>query len=103
MKITTNNVLKNYTELRPLAKENHASGASTDIGHNFDAVTIQSDPRKLEEHTFAKAVRQEISSDITRTAADEKLKELKRQIASNTYHVDPHAIAARMLLIGEGA
>ena len=97
MKITTNNVLKNYTELRPLAKENHASGASTDIGHNFDAVTIQSDPRKLEEHTFAKAVRQEISSDITRTAADEKL------IASNTYHVDPHAIAARMLLIGEGA
>lgn len=103
MKITTNNVLKNYTEMRPLAKENHAAGASADIGHNFDAVTIQSDPRKLEEHSFAKAVRREISSDISRTASDQKLQELKTRIASNTYHIDPHAIAARMLLIGEGA
>lgn len=103
MKITTNNVLKNYTEMRPLTKENHVSGASTDIGHNFDAVTIQSDPRKLEEHAFAKAVRQEISSDISKTATDRKLQDLKTQIASDTYHIDPHAIAARMLLIGEGA
>ena len=103
MKIFTNNVPKNYTELRPHSKEAHASGSISGVSHSFDAITIQSDPRQIEEHTFAQAVSRKIFSEVSQTASDEKISELKNQVASQNYHVDPHAIASRILLVGEGA
>mgnify|MGYP001043697638 CR=1 FL=1 len=103
MKIYADKVLKNYAELRPSSKESHASDASSGVSHNFDAITIQSDPRKIEEHTFAQAVSKELSSEVAKTASDEKIAALKEQIASRNYQIDPYAIASRILLVGEGA
>lgn len=103
MKIYTDNVLKNYGEFRLSSKENHVSDASSGVSHKFDAITIQSDPRKIEEHAFAQAVSREISSEVAKTASDEKIAALKEQIASQNYQIDPYAIASRILLIGEGA
>lgn len=99
MKITTNNVMNNFTDRRIHTKDNSAPSVISNDGHNFDAVIIKSDPRQIEERTFAKAVAQRLSSEIKDTASADKIRSLQNQVASNTYHVDAHAIAARMLLL----
>ena len=81
MKISTNNVINNFTDIRIHTKENSAPSVVSNDEHNFDAIIIQSDPRQIEEHTFAKSL------------------SLQDRIASHTYHIDTHAIAARMLLL----
>ncbi len=99
MKITTNNVINNFTDRRIHTKENSAPSVISNDGHNFDAVIIKSDPRQIEEHTFAKAVAQRLSSEVKNTASSDKIQNLQNQVAANEYHVDAHAIAARMLLL----
>ena len=99
MKITTNNVINNFTDRRIHTKDNSAPSVISNVGHNFDAVIIKSDPRQIEERTFAKAVAQRLSSEMKDTASADKIRSLQNQVASNTYHVDAHAIAARMLLL----
>ena len=99
MKITTNNVMNNFTDRRIHTKDNSAPSVISNDGHNFDAVIIKSDPRQIEERTFAKAVAQRLSSEMKDTASADKIRSLQNQVASNTYHVDAHAIAARMLLL----
>ena len=99
MKITTNNVMKSYPDLRIHTKENPAPSAASSDGHSFDALIIQSNPRQIEEHTFAKSVSRRISSDMNYTASAEKIQNLKDQISGHTYQVDAYAIAARMLML----
>lgn len=103
MKISTNNNLNKYTSLHLHTKENSSDYVSSNITHKFDAITIQSNPRQIVERTFAESVAKAVSSDISQTASDAKLQNLQRQIADGTYQVDPHAIAFKMLLMGEGA
>ena len=43
MKITTNNMIKNYPELRIHTKENSTPPAVSNDGHSFDAVIIKTD------------------------------------------------------------
>ena len=101
MKISTNNnVINNFTDLRIHTKENSTPSVVSNDGHNFDAVIIKSDPRQIEERTFAKDVSLRLSAEVKNTAASaEKLQNLQDQITAKTYHVDAHAIAARMLLL----
>lgn len=100
MKITTNNnVMNNYTDLRIHTKDNATPSVVSNDGHNFDAVIIKSDPRQIEERTFAKDVSRRLSSEVKNTASADKIQNLQEQISANTYHVDAHAVAARMLLL----
>ena len=100
MKISTNNVINNFTDIRIHTKENSAPSVVSNDEHNFDAIIIQSDPRQIEERTFAKDVSLRLSAEVKNTAASaEKLQNLQDQITAKTYHVDAHAIAARMLLL----
>lgn len=101
MKITNNNIIKNYTDLRiHTQKENSAPSVTpSSSGHSFDALIIQSNPRQIEEHTFAKNVARQISSDMNYTASAEKIQDLKNQISEHMYHIDAHAIASRMLML----
>lgn len=99
MKITNNNVINNYPDLRFRTKENPAPSAVPRDGHSFDAIIIQSDPRKIEEHNFAKSVSGQLSSEIRSSASPEKIQDLQRQIADHTYQIDAYAIASRMLLV----
>lgn len=101
MKISTNNNINKYTNLHLHTKEHSSDPAVSNMTHNFDALTIQSNPRQIEERTFAGAVAKKISSEISRPVSDEKLQTLKSQIADGTYQTDSRAIAFRMLLIGE--
>ena len=99
MKITTNNVINNFTDRRIHTKENSSPSVISNDGHNFDAVIIKSDPRQIEEHTFAKTVAQRLSSEVKDTASIDKIRSLQDQVSANAYHVDAHAVAARMLLL----
>ena len=102
MKISTNNnIIKNYTDLRiHTPKENSAPSVTPSSGgHKYDAIIRQSNPRQIEEHTFAKSVSRRISSDMNYTASAEKIQNLKDQISGHTYQVDAYAIAARMLML----
>ena len=97
MKITTNNIIKNYPDLRIHTKENSTPPAVTNDGHSFDAIIIKSNPRQIEEHTFAKSVSRQLSSEVNASA--EKIERLQNQVSEHTYQVDAYAIASRMLLI----
>lgn len=100
MKITTNNVLKSYPDLRVHTKENPAPSAASKDGHSsFDALIIKSNPRQIEEHTFAESVSRQLSSGMDETASAEKIQSLKDQIAAHTYQVDAYAIASKILLL----
>ncbi|MCI8835518.1 MAG: flagellar biosynthesis anti-sigma factor FlgM [Ruminococcus sp.] len=99
MKITTNNLIKNYPDLRIHTKENYAPSATQTDGHSFDALIIQSDRRQIEEHTFAESVSRQLSSEAANTASPEKIQNLKNQIAEHTYQIDAQAIASRILLV----
>ena len=99
MKITTNNVMKSYPDLRIHTKENPASSAVSSDGHSFDALIIQSNPRQIEEHTFAESVSRQLSSEMSDTASAEKVQDLKNKVAEHTYQIDAYAIASRILLV----
>lgn len=99
MKVSINNVLNNYTDMRPYTKGGSAPSTVSNDGHSFDAVIIKSNPRQIEEHTFAKSVSQRLSSEVKQTASEEKIQGLREQVASQTYHIDTYAIASRMLLV----
>lgn len=100
MKISTNNnIMKNYTDLRLHTKENYNPPVTPNDGHSFDAIIIKSNPRQIEEHTFAKSVAQRLSSEVERTASAEKVQDLRKQVSESTYHIDAYAIASRMLLV----
>ncbi len=99
MKITTNNMIKNYPDLRIHTKENSTPPAVSNDGHSFDAVIIKSNPRQIEEHTFAKSVSRQLSSEVNATASAEKIERLQNQVSQHTYQVNAYAIASRMLLI----
>lgn len=101
MKITLNNPVKNYADLRHYAKDNAASYAASNKGHNFDAITIQSNRRQIEERTFAESVARKLSSEVSKTASDEKLQNLRDQVTSHSYRVDTHAVASKILLVQE--
>ncbi len=100
MKISTNNnVINNFTDMRIHTKENSTPSVVSNDEHNFDAIIIKSDPRQIEEHTFAKSLTRQLSSEIKNMASADKIHNLQNQVTSNTYHVDANAIAARMLLL----
>ncbi|MCI8293111.1 MAG: flagellar biosynthesis anti-sigma factor FlgM [Hespellia sp.] len=99
MKISTNNVINNYTDLRLHTKDNSVPGPVSDGGRSYDAIIIQSDPKEIEEHHFAKSLSHQISSEIRNTASADKIQNLQNQVHAQTYQIDPHAIAAKMLLV----
>lgn len=99
MKITTNNIIKNYPDLRIHTKENATPPTVSNDGHSFDAVIIKSNPRQIEEHNFAKSISRILSSEVNTTASAEKIEQLQNQVSERTYQVDTYAIASRMLLI----
>lgn len=100
MKINANPMIKNYTaDILLHAKESVSSAPVRE--HKFDAITIQSDPRQIEQVTFAKAVSRELSSRISKPVSEDRVQELKSQIQSNSYSIDACAIASRMLLVQE--
>ncbi len=99
MKIITNNIMKTYPDPRIHTKGNPAPSAASSDGHSFDALIIQSNPRQIEEHTFAESVSRQLSSGITETASAEKVQDLKNQVVEGRYQVDAYAIASRILLV----
>ncbi len=104
MKITTNNIIKNYSDLRVHTRENTSSHGVSGDKHNFDAITIRSNPRQIEETTFADAISRELSSEISsKSISEERLNSLKAQVQNHTYQIDAHAIASKILLIREDA
>lgn len=101
MKISTNNnMINNYTDLRIHTKEYSAPAVTSNDEHsNFDAIIIQSNPRQIEEHTFAKSVSRQLSDDVRSSASADRIEQLKSQIADHSYPIDAYAIASRMLLV----
>lgn len=101
MKISTNNnIINNYTDLHLHAKEHSAPSVTPNDEHSsFDAIIIKSNPRQIEEHTFAKSVSRQLSDDVRNTASTDRIEQLKGQIANHSYSIDAYAIASRILLV----
>ena len=102
MKISINNIQKNYSDLQIQSKETHRSLASLAESEfsSFDKLLIQSDPRKVEESSFTENLSRKLSNEISSSAKD--FEKIKLQVQSHTYQIDAQAIASRILLLGEG-
>ncbi len=94
-----------YLQANSVSGQERAAGtntsAATRTGKNFDEIMIRAHG-KSEEQDFIKSVVSRISVEVRKTASEERLNELKGQIASGTYRIDAGAIAGRILLDGGG-
>ncbi|MCI8593431.1 MAG: flagellar biosynthesis anti-sigma factor FlgM [Lachnospiraceae bacterium] len=98
MKISIGTILNNHTDLRSVSRSASGNSITPDNDHSFDAVIIKSNPRQIEEHTFAKAVSKELSTEVRETASQEKIQDLRQQVTDGRYSIDAYAVAARILL-----
>lgn len=101
MKISNNNILKTYTDLHSHTKGKTGTYKTLDSEHNFDAITIQSNPRDIAEHTFSSALAKKLSSDVAPPVSQEYLQDLRKQVSTRSYQPDPIAIAPKILLVEE--
>lgn len=98
MKISIGTILNNHTDLRSVSRNAPGTSITPGSGHSYDAVIIKSNPRQIEEHTFAKAISKELSAEVKETASQEKVRDLRQQVAEGRYSVDAYAVASRILL-----
>lgn len=99
MKISINNLQKSYSDLQIQSKETHKSPASLSDSSNFDKLLIRSDPRKIEEASFAGSLSGKLSKEVASFSAD--FGHIRSMVQNHTYQIDADRIAARILLVGE--
>ena len=91
MKITLNNISPYRMETTGYTRTE--GKVSTGVKGNYDALTIQSSSRQIQEKTFSDALSRQVVSDARGGAPADK--------EAGTYQIDPYMIAARMLVSGE--
>lgn len=100
MKVSnTNNLTADYSSYNIHTRGFSDAGPEKNRVKMFDAISIESNPREVAEKTFAASVAKAVAMEVRVPVSDEKLEQLKSQIASRSYAADPSAIAARMMLI----
>ena len=102
MKISINNIQKNYSDLQIQSKETYKSLASLSESEfsNLDQLLIQSDPKQIEESSFMESLSKQLSHEVSSSEKD--FEKIKSQVQNHTYQIDAQAIASRILLLGEG-
>lgn len=99
MKISINNIPKSYSDLQIQSKETSQPLSSLSEAASFDQLLIQSDPRQIEEASFAESLSKQLSNEVSSSVGS--YDKIKFQIQNHTYQVDAQAIASRILLLGE--
>lgn len=101
MKITLNNISPYRMETAGHTRSDARVSAGTKGNGNYDALTIQSSSRQIQEKTFSEALSRRVVSQAGKGASAEKVEAVKRQVEEGSYQIDPYLIASRMLLTGE--
>lgn len=99
MKIMLNNISPYRMETVGYTRAD--SKVSSGVKGNYDALTIQSSSRQIQEKTFSEALSKRVVSDARGGASADKVEAIKQQVEAGTYQIDPYMIAARMLVSGE--
>ena len=99
MKISLNNI--SPYRMETLGHTRADSRVSGGPKGNYDALTIQSSFRQIQEKTFSEALSRQVVSDARQGAPADKVESIKRQVEAGTYQIDPYLIASRMLVSGE--
>ena len=82
------------------AKAGRGARAQVSAGSgNYDSVTLSS---PWQDNQFMSLV-SKLSQEVRTTTTTGDITALRQQVADHTYTPDPSAIAARILLLGEGA
>ncbi len=103
MKISLNNIRPYRPNAVGYTKSDTRVSGENKARGNYDAITIQSNSRQIQEKTFSEALSRRIVSEVRQPAAPEKVETIRQQVAAGTYHIDPYAIASKMMLTGEAA
>lgn len=99
MKITLNNISPYRMEIAGHTRtEGKISGG---VKGNYDALTIQSSSRQIQEKTFSEALSKQVVSEAGQGTPANKVEAIKQQVEAGTYQIDPYLIASRMLVSGE--
>lgn len=101
MKITLNNINPYRMEAAGHTRTDARISSGTKGNGNYDALTIQSSSRQIQEKTFSDALSRQVVSDAREGAPADKVENLRQQVEAGTYQIDPYMIAARMLVSGE--
>lgn len=101
MKISLNHLIRNYTDVSKHTKGTSAVHSISNTEHNFDAITIQSNPRQIEERTFSELVAKQLFHAVSNDVSEEKVNSLQTQVEAGTYQIDSRSIASKILLLGE--
>ncbi len=100
MKISLNNIGPFRREASGFAKSEVRTAGGLRTAGNYDAITIHSSSRQIQEKTFSEALSKQIVSEVKQGVSEERVQALKQQVQAGAYRVDPYAVASRMLLAG---
>ena len=75
-----------------------ASKTEASAARRFDSVTIRADQGR--QSPYALELRGKISQEVRTATSSGRIAELREQVLSGTYQVNPAAIARKMLLLG---
>ncbi|MCI8559354.1 MAG: flagellar biosynthesis anti-sigma factor FlgM [Lachnospiraceae bacterium] len=101
MKISLNNISPYRMEATGHTRTDGKVSGGTKGNGNYDALTIQSSSRQIQEKTFSEALSKQVVSESGQGASADKVEAIKQQVEAGTYQIDPYMIAARMLVSGE--
>ena len=101
MKITLNNISPYRMEAAGHTRTDARISSGTKGNGNYDALTIQSSSRQIQEKTFSEALSKQVESETRQGASAEKVEALKQQVEAGAYQIDPYLTASRMLVSGE--
>lgn len=103
MKIALNKISPYRLDTAGYTKADTRVSSGNKAHGNYDAITIQSSSRQIQEKTFSEALSRRIVSEVKQPADPEKVEAVRRQVTAGTYRIDPYAIASKMMLTGEAA
>lgn len=101
MKILRESAVGNYLNTAKVGKNSNKSVQLHETGKNFDQLMIDSRSRQNAETQIAKAAKKEALRSVYQNhTPEEKIADLKQQVAQGMYKVDPDAVAAKILWLG---
>lgn len=100
MKVSMESAAASYINKTNVGMKNGKPESIQESSQKFDQIMINSNSRQLAEEKLIDAAKKDIEGAVFRSASEEKIQNLKQQVAEGMYRIDPEAIASKILFLG---
>lgn len=99
MKISSENSIRHYENTQAYkSKTSSKEMGAASVKTNRDQVIIGSSTPQIEEKKIAEELAHNVIQDVRKVTSEERIEQLKQQVADGTYRPDADKIASKILL-----